>query len=197
MATSSRIWPCPFFVKDKESYVSCLTRHCLLSMDDVREHLCLVHQIPIHCSVCYETFSTVRLRDEHMRSLECFHRPPVVFEGIADAQVRELNELGVAQCEKLRLQQKQWLKIWQIVFPNDDPPPSSFFFTKQELKVYGLRRFWSRAGEKIISDVLKQRGLQEWSIENEEQNLEVLYSIVSDRAADEVLGLQDGKEKPI
>lgn len=132
-----------------------------------------------------------------MRSWECFYRPPVAFDGITDVQVRELDEQGGAGDKISGLQQRQWLKFWQIVFPNAHPPPSPFLFTKRELKVYELRRFWNRAGEKIISDVLKQRGLQEWSIENEERNLEALYSIVSDRAADEVLTLQDGEGKAI
>lgn len=190
MATELKFWPCPFFVKDRKAYKSCLTRHCLLSLDDVREHLCLMHQIPAYCSVCYEKFLTVRLRDDHMRTLECAYRPRRPFIGITDAQVRELEEQVDIGDRILSLQQRHWLKFWQIVFPDADPPSSPFYFTRQELKVYELRRFWNQTGQKIISAVLEPHELQEWTNGNKERDLETLYSIVFDRAADEVLQLQ-------
>lgn len=181
-----RVWPCPYFVKDRETHVSCLTRHCLLDMVDVREHLCLMHREPIYCAVCYETFPTVNLRDDHMRTLECLHQPPVI-RGITGAQERELDEQGDTEKRALRTDPKQWLNIWQIVFPGTQPPASPFSFSQREFNVYRLRRFWKKNGQNIISDVLRRHRLQDYSIENEERNLEALYCLVANRAVDEVL----------
>lgn len=40
---ATRIWPCPFLVRDRISYRSCWTRHCLLTLDQVREHSRCIH----------------------------------------------------------------------------------------------------------------------------------------------------------
>lgn len=181
-----QIWPCPFFVKDRISYLTCLTRHCLLSISDVREHLSLMHRIPIYCSVCYETFTTIRLRDIHMRHSQCISRLPVEFDGITYLQMCELEDQEETNGEAPALQQEQWYKVWRTVFPKLHPPPSPLLFSNHEFKVYEVRRFWKKFGEDIISDVLTARGLQKYSIGNEGRNLEALYFLVADRAADEV-----------
>lgn len=190
METGPRVWPCPFFVKDKKYHISCLTRHCLLSLADVREHLCLMHRNPIYCSVCYEIFPTVRLRDRHMRGWKCLHQPPVTFHGITDRQVRALDEQESTADMAPGSQLRQWFEIWRVVFPCTEPPPGSCFFSRRELEVYELRRFWKINGEDIISDVLGQYRLQEHSMKNEERNLEALYSVAADHAVDDLLLIQ-------
>lgn len=185
-----RIWPCPFFVRDRVSYRSCWTRHCLLSLEDVREHLCSVHLEPIHCSVCYETFPTVKLRDTHMRSQECHHRLPVIFDGLRDSQVRELERQGTAK-RAPGLQARQWVKMWCIVFSCTQLPPSPFSFSQQELAVYEFRRFWKKYGQNIIAGVLEKHRLRQYQIENEERSLQALYGIVADNAVDRLLLTQD------
>lgn len=188
-----RIWPCPFFVRDRVSYLSCWTRHCLLSVDDVREHLCSVHLEPIHCSVCFETFSTVGLRDIHMRSQECLYRLPVVFDGLRDSQVRELERQGTAKDRAPGLQARQWVKIWCIVFSCTQLPPSPLSYSQQELAVYEFRRFWKRHGENIIADVLANHRPRQYKIGNEE-SLQALYGLVADQAVDRLLLTQDSKD---
>lgn len=189
-----RIWPCPFFVRDRVSYRSCWTRHCLRSLDDVREHLCSVHLEPIHCSVCYETFPTVRLRDTHMRSQECLHRLPVVFDGLRDSQVRELERQATAKDVTPGLQARQWVKMWCIVFSCTQLPPSPFSFSQQELAVYDFRWFWKKHGAKIIAGVLEKHRLRQYQIENEERSLRALYGLVADHAVDRLLLTQDTKD---
>ncbi|KAH8768196.1 hypothetical protein F5883DRAFT_554178 [Diaporthe sp. PMI_573] len=186
-----RIWPCPFFVRDRASYLSCWTRHCLLSVGDVREHLCTAHLEPIHCSVCYETFPTVRLRDTHMRSQECHFQLPVVFDGLRDSQVRDLGRQVTAEDKAPGLQARQWVKMWCIVFSCTQLPPSPFYFSQQELAVYEFRRFWARHGEHIIANVLAKHRLRQYKIENEERSLQALSSLVADRAVDRLLLSQD------
>ncbi|KAH8751639.1 hypothetical protein F5883DRAFT_208113 [Diaporthe sp. PMI_573] len=182
--SAPRIWPCPFFVRDRASHLSCLTRHCLQSIDDVREHLCSVHLEPIYCSVCYETFPTVRIRDTHMRSRGCRHRLPVIFDSLRDSQVRELERQRSAADTVPDLQARQWIQIWSVVFSCTQPPPSPFSFSQGELEVYRFRDFWKRHGEDIIADVLAKHRLQQYDIKDEERNLELLYQLVADRAVD-------------
>lgn len=182
-----RIWPCPFFVRDRKSHFSCWTRHCLLSVDDVREHLCSVHLEPIHCSVCYETFQTVKLRDTHMRRQECLSRLPIVFDGLRDSQVQELERQGSAGDETAGLQVRQWIKMWCIVFSCTQLPPSPFSFSPQELAVYEFRQFWMRHGQNIVANVLAKHKLRQYKIENEERSLQALFSLVADHAVDLLL----------
>ncbi|KAI3390587.1 hypothetical protein diail_9114 [Diaporthe ilicicola] len=188
---ASRIWPCPFFVRDRVSYLGCWTRHCLLSVDDVREHLCSMHLEPIHCSVCYETFPTVRLRDAHMRTQECRYRLPVVFDGLTYSQVRELERQRTAGDGAPGLQARQWVKIWCIVFSCTQLPPSPFYFSQREIAVYEFRLFWKTHGENIIADVLAEHRLQQYEIENEERSLQALYRLVADCGVDHLLFTQD------
>lgn len=182
--SAPRIWPCPFFVRDRVSHLSCLTRHCLLGIDDVREHLCSEHLEPIYCSVCYETFPTARLRDDHMRSQQCSHRLPVIFDGLRDLQVRELQRQRSAADNVPDLQASQWIKIWSVVFSCTRPPPSLFSLSQRELRVYQFRLFWERYGENIIADVLAKHRIQQYNIEDEERKLDALYLLVADLAVD-------------
>lgn len=122
-----------------------------------------------------------------MRSQECTWQQPKVFKGITDAQVRKLEEQVDLGDRILVLQQRHWLKFWHIVFPKIDPPASPFDFTKHELEVYEVRRFWNRAGKKITADALEPCELQEWTDGSEKRSLKALYSIISDCAVDEVL----------
>lgn len=194
-----KVWPCPFFVKDRKSHISCLTRHCLLSIADVREHLILKHRRPLYCSVCYEVFPTDKLRDAHMRSWECVHlpEPPTVLEGITDAQVQLLEEQENSGDLVSGSQLIQWYQVWQVVFPHAQPFPWPCSFSSREFKVYELRRFWKRNGEGIISDVLREHQLQGYNIANEERNLKALFSLVADRAVDDLLLIQTGQAQAV
>lgn len=191
---ATRIWPCPFFVRDRVSYLSCWTRHCLLSVEDVREHLCSIHLEPIHCSVCFETFPSVRLRDTHMRSQECHYRLPVIFDGLRDSQVRELERQGIARDRSPGLQARQWVKIWCIVFSCTQLPPSALSFSQQELAVCEFRLFWKRNGEGIIADVFAKQRLRQYKIENEGRSLQALYDLVADQAVDRLLLTRDSRD---
>lgn len=186
-----RIWPCPFFVKDRKLYRTCWTRCCLLSLSDVREHLCTVHLEPIHCPVCYGTFQEVSLRDEHMRSQECHFELPPGFDGLRDSQVRDLEKLGVAEDKGPGIQERQWVKMWCIVFSCTRRPQSPFYLSQQDLTVYEFRRFWEMSGRHIVANVLEKRGLQQYEIENEERSLQALFSRVADHAVDLLLPTED------
>lgn len=179
-----QVWLCPFFVRDREWYRSCFTRHCLLSIQDLREHLCSEHLEPIYCSVCYKKFETVKLRDTHMQARKCHHQLPNIFNGLKDSQVQELEKQRSAADKISSLQTKQWIKIWSIVFSCTRPPSSSFSFTPEEVRVYQFRRFWEKYGESIIGRVLASHGLQQYHIKDEERHLDALFLLVADRAVD-------------
>lgn len=181
-----RIWACPFYLKDKERHMTCLTRHCLLTIDDVKEHLCLMHREPNYCPICYGTFPTAKERDSHVRSRQCPRRVSVSFEGLTDAQMDELEENVGTAVNTPQSGIGQWYEIWHTVFPKMAPPVSPFFSAQRELNVYGLRRLWKVNGQAIVSDVLRRHGLQGYGIKNEERNLEALYYVVQNFAIDKL-----------
>lgn len=121
-----------------------------------------------------------------MRPRNCRHQLPVIFDGLRDSQVQELDRLSSATDKGPGLQERQWIKIWSIAFSCTQPPTSPFALDEGELEVYRFRRFWERHGENIIADVSANHGLQQYEIKDEERNLEVLYLLVGKHAADSV-----------
>lgn len=191
LKAAPQIWPCPFFVRDRVAYRSCWTKHCLISLEDVREHLCSMHLEPIHCSVCFETFPSVTLRDTHMRSRDCLYQLPRIFNGLRDYQVRELERQGKADNRLPCLLARQWVRMWCIVFSCTQLPPMPFSLSQEEFAAYEFRQFWKTHGENIIADVLAEHRLQDYKIENEERSLQALYCSVADQAADCLVLSQD------
>lgn len=190
-ATPSRIWKCPFYIKDPRRHVTCLTRHCLLTTHDVSEHLCVMHRQPLFCAICYEVFSTEEDRDVHIRQGTCTKQQPISFEGVGDAQVRRLDILDDDEDDSDHTQMQRWSQIWETVFPGTQPPSPAVFTSHRELIVYELRSFWKLTGSTIIADVLRERDLQSYEIKDEERNLDALYCLVADLAVDRVFQSSD------
>lgn len=199
----TRFFACPYYLHNRQKHITCSTRHCLLTIHDVREHLCLEHKRPPFCPVCYEVFSTYTARDEHLRRQDCPLRSPVAIEGLTVAQLEELEEMGQDEqdederdeaasehCETAEnvLRSSQWYDVWSVVFPATPTDTVLPFLTaERESRVYEMRRFWNVHGQRIISDVLEERGMKGYSIENEERNLEALFCFVADCAVDRMM----------
>lgn len=190
VGTRNMMWPCPFFVNDQKSSTDCLAHHWLSSIPDVREHLCLMHRRPIYCSICYETFPTTRLRNIHMRAWECLHKAKITFEGITDEQVHALDEQQTFTDAAPAAQMKQWLEIWEVVFPSQPPLLWLCSFTGGPVEVHKL--IWLRKGyeENIIFIILRNDIYWQSSRKIEDTGMEASYAIVVGRAEENLLCIE-------
>ncbi|KAL2286422.1 hypothetical protein FJTKL_06805 [Diaporthe vaccinii] len=173
---------CPFYLMDKARHETCLTRHSLSNIDEVKEHLWASHRRPNFCPICKDTFDTMKARDDHIRSRNCEHRNLPTFDGLTDGQIQQLARQGSPPASR----ESQWYALWDVVFPSGPRPLSPYYSTAEEFLVVALRRFWETNGRSIISDFLREKGLQGWEVSDEERSLAILYRIVLHDAIDEV-----------
>lgn len=186
---------CPYYVMDKTKYEECLTRHSLSTIDEIKEHLWESHRRPNFCPICKTTFATMRARDHHIRERNCEHRDLPTFDGLTDAQIQQIAQ----QASGLSSRESQWYELWDIAFPSGHRPVSPYYSSEQEFQVVALRCFWEANGRDIISDFLRDRGLQGWEVADEERSLAILFQVVLYDAIDDVYRrfAGEGHEKTI
>ncbi|WYZ40798.1 hypothetical protein EsH8_IV_001139 [Colletotrichum jinshuiense] len=142
---------CPFFKKDPEKYMGCLTNHELADMEDIREHIWLKHRLPIHCPNCKDSFDSAADRDRHIVKRTCEFQDIFPYEGISEDQ----NEL-ISYTEGSLSDRKQWFQVWDIVFPDLLHPDSPHLRRGLGLKVANFRAFWKRSDQSLLDDCLKE-----------------------------------------
>lgn len=173
---------CPYYVMDRKKYEECLTRHSLSTIDEIKEHMWESHRRPNFCPICKTTFATMMARDHHIRERNCEHRDLPTFDGLTDAQIQQIAQ----QASVLSSRESQWYELWDIIFPSGPRPVSPYYSSEQEFRVVALRRFWEANGQDIISDFLRERGLQGWEVADEERSLAILFEVVLHDAIDDV-----------
>lgn len=173
---------CPYYVMDKKKYEECLTRHSLSTIHEIKEHMWESHRRPNFCPICKTTFATMSARDHHIRERNCEHRDLPTFDGLTDARIQQIAQ----QASVLSSRESQWYELWDIVFPSGPRPVSPYYSSEQEFRVVALRRFWAANGQDIISDFLRERGLQGWEVADEERSLAILFQVVLHDAIDDV-----------
>ncbi|KAI0428514.1 hypothetical protein F5Y09DRAFT_312865 [Xylaria sp. FL1042] len=147
--------PCPFYVRQKQKYRSCLTRVDLREIRDLTQHLESEHRQPLYCPTCYDTFVSATDWEEHIRRRSCVSSNKPRPEGVTVLQIQELARRD----EHCVSQELQWLLIWEIVFPGAKSPSPAFPSGGVEIMVWMVRDFWSAEGDKIMSNFLTKKQL--------------------------------------
>lgn len=169
---------CPFYIRNQESNVDCLTQHELQSIEDIKQHLCRVHRQPIFCPVCGDIYISFASRDHHLRGQTCTLAAYPSFSGITDYQLNQLGMLSHSPSDE----GKQWFDIWNIVFPGIPQPHSPFYSGRQERLVCNIRRMWRIKGHQMISEALRKRNPMDYKTRSEDKDLVRLHIEVLDRA---------------
>ncbi|KAI1165331.1 hypothetical protein F5B18DRAFT_611584 [Nemania serpens] len=184
---------CPFYVRDKESHRSCLTRADLRDIVQVKRHLCTAHRQPPYCPVCRETFVSTAVCDRHIRAVSCAPSNRPRPSGITVVQMQQLARRADAWASR----ELQWLSIWEIVFPgaalpllssSTGPALAVYLTGEAEAVVCQLRDFWSSEGTRIVSDFIagkEPRGLP--SSPDRDRRGKALGSVVLDRVVDRLV----------
>ncbi|KAI0103743.1 hypothetical protein GGR51DRAFT_251337 [Nemania sp. FL0031] len=146
---------CPFYISQKEKHRSCLTRFNLRDINGLIWHLETEHLQPSYCPTCYDTFTSTRDWEAHIRRRFCVPSSKSRPEGISTQQVQQLARLDNPRVPR----DLQWLSIWEIVFPGVRPPSVSLPSSVVETVVWVLRYFWSIEGGRIVSSFITERQL--------------------------------------
>ncbi|KAH8659841.1 hypothetical protein BX600DRAFT_522450 [Xylariales sp. PMI_506] len=178
-----RNFMCPFYVRDRRKYQTCLARASLLSIEDVKRHLWTAHSQPLYCPICHQTFETTDEQHRHIRSRGCEQGTLPRPEGITIEQMQLLaRRMGSWVAASI-----QWLNVWAIVFPGADPPPMEYHSGETESAIVMLRQYWADQGHSIVADFLDGKDLGEPDPREDASALASLRQNTLNRMVDHVL----------
>ncbi|KAI4862109.1 hypothetical protein F4820DRAFT_37596 [Hypoxylon rubiginosum] len=173
---------CPFYVRNPEKYLSCLTRSSLREIKELKQHLWNAHQLPRYCPTCREIFTTSRECDTHVRRRSCSIQDIPRPEGITIEQMQQLARRTDTRVSD----RQQWKSLWAIVFPGTDLREVDYSSRAVELVVCLFRDYWSINGEKVMNDFLgKNRRACE--LVDEERSFTPLYAAVLHQTIDSLV----------
>ncbi|KAI0471199.1 hypothetical protein F4859DRAFT_515422 [Xylaria cf. heliscus] len=143
-----RLLACPFHKKDPQRYQDC-SKYTLRRIKDVKQHIYRLHCKPeLYCSRCFENFKCSNERDHHIREGGCALQDMPKRDGIiSDSQRKELKECRSRGTSK----QKQWMELWNVVFPGAKPPRSPHIESGQAELLSSLRSYWDGNADEIIA----------------------------------------------
>lgn len=174
---------CPFYVSNPSKYRQCLLQFDSDSIEGLIDHLGRQHERPSYCPICYETFETIILRDDHILKRVCKLESPRVIDGIGEQQ-----KLKLWKRDKWYLDEsKRWNRIWAVVFPNTNFPRSPYLSDDCGLAVSMARDFWDARGQRCVLKFLKTQNVLEKDHEKDEEDLELLYKVGMNDLLEKVL----------
>ena len=188
-STSRTIFACPFYLHDRKRHRGCLKSAAeLRDIKAVEKHVWHAHRQPPYCPICHCVFRTALQRDEHIHAggpgcKKEFRQP--IPEGISVAQVEQL-----AKRPRLRQPKESlWFGVWDIIFPGEDRPRKPFLNSCGQLEaaVCRLNAFWFREGNTIITEFLREKGLRDYGLKDEERNVAALHTFTLHHLTDELL----------
>ena len=144
---------CPFCKKDPQRHRACY-RKILTKISYVKQHLSRFHRLPIYCSVCYATFDSEDIRDDHARSRSCDEQPKIAWEGVSEVQKKELQK----RVSPKMSEEDQWYMIFEVLFPGEPRPRSAYVDTDLAEDLRAFRDFAMNHGPRIIGERLRWEG---------------------------------------
>ena len=141
-------------------------RHRLTKIWYVKQHLSRHHRLPVYCVICMETFNTEEVRDVHLRSRSCEERPMREWEGISEAQKRQLQQ----RVPPRMTEDEQWYTIFGILFPGLPRPQSPYVDSELSEDLSSFQDFATSQGPAVLRDFLRFHGHGVFA-ENQEADL--------------------------
>ncbi|KXH30540.1 hypothetical protein CNYM01_02951 [Colletotrichum nymphaeae SA-01] len=113
---------CPFWKLDPHKQRSCYSA-TLSEIRYVKQHILRRHVQPTHCTICMETFDSLKDLDRHLMQRSCATSSDPVYEGINEDQRHELQYWSARRgSSKI----DQWFELWDMIFPGIPRPNSPF-----------------------------------------------------------------------
>ncbi|KAK7182742.1 hypothetical protein DPSP01_013925 [Paraphaeosphaeria sporulosa] len=142
---------CPFAKHDPLKHRQCFRYDKMDQISRLKQHLLRVHQLPIHCVRCSQTFSTESRRDSHLRSVPgCSIQPNQAHLGITETQKSQLAQRVSAKNSK----EKNWYLIYEILFPGSPRPDTPFLDSTQfSEELFAVREYAAREAPTRIAQL--------------------------------------------
>jgi hypothetical protein len=166
---------CPFAKKDPLHYRVCY-RQTLTKISYVKQHLSRNHRTPIYCPICMGVFENEEDRNLHTRARSCEERPVAHWEGVSEAQKRQLQKKVPAKM----LEEEQWFTIWDIIFPGLPRPQSPYVDSELSEELSAFKDFATGQGPAVLLDHLRTAG---YALDSGDQGLELtgfLETVIAD-----------------
>jgi hypothetical protein len=183
---------CPFYAFDPVDHVQCL-KHGLHSIRDVTRHVWQHHRRAPYCPICKTTFKSMPERDDHIRAQTC--------------ELRNLKLGGITEDQRAKLskpddlawsEDDRWREVFRIVLPHIREIPRSPYLEGQELQISMLQDFWSREGNKCISNYLTVDNTVGTSISAQDGGaVAALYKLVIRDMVNTLLKELDVRQEPV
>ncbi|SPO07602.1 uncharacterized protein DNG_10297 [Cephalotrichum gorgonifer] len=178
----TRYLACPFWARDPERHGACLRGAELRRTLDVKVHLWQKHRLPNYCPVCYAFFETGSERNEHIVRRSCELRPRPRLDGVSEDQKQRLAKRDRVSASR----EEKWLTVWEILFPDETPPPKPYPDGEAGRLISLVREFWDRRGQVVVSSFLQRRDMLSWDMPEEERSLSALHALVLGRMIDSI-----------
>ncbi|KAH7400389.1 hypothetical protein BKA64DRAFT_671780 [Cadophora sp. MPI-SDFR-AT-0126] len=131
---TARNFACPFLKHNPTVYEK--WRSCAWSgwstVHRVKEHLDRKHQLPkFQCNRCQQVFgSAARLSDHQRIEIPCKIGVEEPQDGVTEAQFQLIRSKKKPRGPDNKIidmsEEEKWVKVYRIIFPNDDPVPSPY-----------------------------------------------------------------------
>lgn len=151
----SKILACPFWKKNPLRHRECFSLK-LTRIKDVKQHLGRRHA-PIHCPICFRVFEDREARASHFSTSNsgelCTPMLHAPLEGIDMSQGEDLRK----RANRAHTREQQWYDIWQILFPDADPPQTPYMDFDQLPESAAWADFCNSRGSSLLAEVIDHR----------------------------------------
>ncbi|KAI1358886.1 hypothetical protein F5Y08DRAFT_350174 [Xylaria arbuscula] len=152
-ASSKRRFACPFFRRDPQHYQEC-GKYILKRIKDVRQHIYRHHCTPeISCPRCFKSFKDKTELNKHIRGDVCPVKDvPTTDDKLSKDTERKLKmrDPGTRGMDE----QQQWMKLWEVIFPDDSLSRSPYIKNDQAELFSCIRDTWENNAEDVSTRVL-------------------------------------------
>lgn len=150
----NRCFACPFHKRSPEAHPRC-GKVVLRTVTRMKEHIWRMHDLGIHCYVCYQQFKGEPEQRDHMRAQDCqkLERPPK--DTITLEQRKQIKRRADPRKTKVQL----WFDIFHILFPEADLPSSPYVDSLLSATgdLASVRNFFFQNGRAIFEEQAKER----------------------------------------
>ncbi|KAM7205158.1 hypothetical protein V8F20_003295 [Naviculisporaceae sp. PSN 640] len=152
---------CPYYRLNPVAHQQCLN-YKLNRIRDVKQHLSRKHYgATCYCPICFRTFPSINLRDDHIRCRSCVSKPSPGIDNM-DAVSPSAQEQLKQRVDRTVSAEDQWHAVYGILFGELVDKRVDPYIRSVVRETLGMVRAFLRAtGSKIIPRVLESSGSQD------------------------------------
>lgn len=146
---SRKVLACPFWKLDPSTHRCCF-RMKLSGISRVKQHLTRNHTPEFYCEFCLLISLDEESHQKHIRSRLCSYKS-CEFNGITHGQQRLLSRKSKSKLSE----SDQWFVIWDIVFPDQPRPASSYVDQDLSEEMSQFREYAQAFGPAVLAEEIR------------------------------------------